>query len=424
LRKLITLSELRSAWDKLNKRNPRSFGVDGVSIAAFKFNIESHLRKISQQLTNGNYQFQGSRGVLIDKSDGGKRPLKIATVRDRVVAKAIALQLEPKLQKFDQPCSFGYRKKISTKDAVEAIHKLADSGSKWVLEADIKKFFDRVDRKILLKKLARVVRSPQRLALIEKALASEIENRCDIDPDLLQIFPSAASGIPQGNTLSPLLANFYLYKFDRAMLKKGYGLIRYADDFVVMCRTKEEAEQACDYAQVFLRDKLGLEMHELSLSGKTQIRRYADGFQFVGFFIRDHKQMPPEKTKANYKMRIKEILRSNQTETLVRKVQRLNNISKGWHEAFKTAVLDDFPRQADEFLLSELSLFLREKKIFRKCDAISFQQVRFIGVKTLGDRVRDGNKTVTQQNPLRRGRGPRTKSAKPAPLTAVPGSNA
>jgi RNA-directed DNA polymerase len=410
LRKLITHSQLRSAWDKLNKRNPRSFGVDGVNIAAFKFNLESHLRKIAQQLTDGSYQFQGSRGVLIDKSDGGKRPLKIATVRDRVVAKALALQLEPKLQKFDQPCSFGYRKKMSTRDAVEAIHKLADSGSKWVLEADIKKFFDKVDRKILLQKLTPVVRSPQRLSLIEKALTSEIENRRDIDPDLLQIFPSAASGIPQGNTLSPLLANFYLHTFDRAMLKKGYGLIRYADDFVVMCKTKEEAEQACLYAEAFLRDKLRLEMHELSLTGKTQIRRYADGFQFVGFFIRGRKQMPPEKTKTRYKARIKEILRLNQTETLVRKVQRLNNISKGWHEAFKTAMLDDFPRQADEFLISELSLFMREKNIFRKGDAISFQQVRFIGIRTLGDLVRNGNKTVSQQNPLRKGRGPRTKS--------------
>lgn len=411
MRKLITRSQLRSAWEKLNKRNPRSFGVDGVNIAAFKFHLEFHLRKIGQQLTDGSYQFQGSRGVLIDKSDGGRRPLKIATVRDRVVAKALALQLEPKLQKFDQPCSFGYRKKMSTRDAVEAVHKLADSGSKWVLEADIKKFFDRVDRKILLRKLATVVRSPQRLLLIERALTSEIENGRDIDPDLLQIFPPAASGIPQGNTLSPLLANFYLHTFDRAMLKKGYGLVRYADDFVVMCKTKEEAEQACLYAEAFLRDKLSLEMHELSLSGKTQIRRYVDGFQFVGFFIRDRKQMPPEKTKARYKARIKEILRLNPTETLIKKVQRLNNISKGWHEAFKTAVLDDFPRQADEFLISEMSLFLREKKLFRKGEAISFQQVHFIGVRTLGDRVRDGNKTAAQRSPMGRGRGPRTKSA-------------
>lgn len=419
MRRLITLSELRNAWDKLNKRNPRSFGVDGMSIAAFRLNVESHLRKIAQQLADGSYQFQGSRGVLIDKSDGEKRPLKIATVRDRVVAKALALHLEPKLQKFDQPCSFGYRKKLSTRDAVEAIHKLADSGSKWVLEADIKKFFDRVDRKILLQKLARAVRSPQRLMLIEKALASEIENRRDIDPDLLQIFPSAASGIPQGSALSPLLANFYLHTFDRAMLKKRYGLVRYADDFVVMCSTKEEAERACLYAQSLLKDKLGLEMHELSLSGKTQIRRYAEGFQFVGFLIRDRKQMPPEKAKTKYKERIKEILRADQTESLVRKVQRLNNISKGWHEAFKIAELDDFPMQADECLLSELSLFLRQKKIFRRGDAISFHQVRFIGVKTLGDRVRDGNRTGPQRNSQGRGREPRTKPTNPVPRTAV-----
>ena len=177
MRKLISLSELQTAWNKLNKRNPRSYGVDGVTIAAFSYNVESQLKKIAQQLANGSYQFQGAKGVLIDKSDGGKRPLKIATVRDRVVAKALALRLEPRLFRFDQPCSFGYRKKLGTRDAVEAIHKLADAGSKWVLEADIKKFFDRVDRKKLLDKLNAVVRSPLRLALIEKALTSEIENR-------------------------------------------------------------------------------------------------------------------------------------------------------------------------------------------------------------------------------------------------------
>lgn len=416
MRKVITLSELRSAWDKLNKRNPRSFGVDGVSIADFSYNLETHLREIARQIVDGTYEFQGSRGVLIDKSDGGKRPLKIAAVRDRVVAKAIALRLEPKLRKFDQPCSFGYRKKMGTRDAVEAIHKLADSGSKWVLEADIKKFFDKVDRKTLLKKLARVVRSPQRLSLIERALTSEIENRNDIDPDLLDIFPSAASGIPQGNTLSPLLANFYLYTFDRAMLKMGYGIVRYADDFVVMCKTKDEAEQACLYAQAFLKNKLGLEMHELSISGKTQVRRYSDGFQFVGFFIRDRKQMPPEKTKDKYKARIKEILRSDQTENLPRKVQRLNNISKGWYEAFRTAELGDFPKQADELLIDELSHLLRGKKVFRKGDAISFQQVRFLGVKTLGDRVRDGNKAVAHRSSVGKGRGPRSKPANLQPL--------
>jgi hypothetical protein len=122
--------------------------------------------------------------------------------------------------------------------------------------------------------------------------------------------------------------------------------------------------------------------------------------------------MPPEKAKTKYKERIKEILRSNQGETLLRKVQRLNNISKGWHEAFKTTVLDDFPKQADAFLLHELSLFLNAKKIFRKGDDISFQQAHFLGVRTLGDRVRDGNRAEDKQNAPRNGRGPRMKPVK------------
>jgi RNA-directed DNA polymerase len=263
----------------------------------FRANSELYLKKIAQEIASGRYQFCGSKRVLLPKNDGGKRPLKIATVADRVVAKALALYLEPKMQKFDQPCSFGYRKGLGTRDAVRAIHRLADEGARWVLEADIKKFFDKVDRDTLFQRLAKVVRSPSRLAFIRSALTSELENVMEIDPDLRGLFPSATAGIPQGNILSPLLANFYLYQFDREMTKKGYGLVRYADDFVVMCKTRSEAEQACTFAQKFLKNRLGLDLHDLSLAGKTQIRQYSDGFEFVGFLIRDKKQMPSNKSK-------------------------------------------------------------------------------------------------------------------------------
>jgi retron-type reverse transcriptase len=146
MRRIANLSKLRTAWTKLNKRNKRSSGVDGVSIAHFKANAESHLRRIAQEIAVETYKFRGSKGTLIPKNDGTKRPLKIATVSDRIVAKALALHLEPKLQKFDQPCSFGYRKHLGTRNAVDEIHRLADGGLRWVLEADIKKFFDKVDR--------------------------------------------------------------------------------------------------------------------------------------------------------------------------------------------------------------------------------------------------------------------------------------
>jgi RNA-directed DNA polymerase len=413
VRRIASLSNLKIAWSKLNKRNKLSSGVDGISIEAFQNDADTHLRRIAREIASGTYKFRGSKGALIDKNDGSKRPLKIATVSDRVVAKSIALYLGPKLSKFDQPCSFAYRKKRSTKDAVDEIHRHATEGLRWVLEADIKKFFDKVDREILLKKLGSVVRSETRMAFIRRALTSELENKSQIDPDLLGLFPSATEGIPQGNTLSPLLANFYMYSFDKAMSKKGYGLVRYADDFVVMCKTEQEANAAFTFAQKFLKKTLKLDLHDLSSSGKTTIRRYADGFKFVGYFIRDGKKMVPKESKEKYKARIKEILSDKKDETLLRKIQRLNNAAKGWHEAFREAELENFPQEADDLLYLELSRFLKEKHVFRKGDILSWRQVRFLGVESLRDRIRKGAFGQNTSPTVRKGRGPRTRSAKP-----------
>ncbi len=192
------------------------------------------------------------------------------------------LTIVSNLSKFDQPCSFAYRRGLGTRDAIAEIHRLAKTGLEWVLEADIQSFFDNVDRSILLTKLSTIIKSKENLSFIQRALTSEVENIQLIEEDLRGLFRSAGEGIPQGNILSPLFANFYLHSFDKAMTKKGYGLVRYADDFVVMCRTQQEAVAAYKYAYQLLHDDLKLDMHPLTKGGKTTIRRYKDGFDFLG----------------------------------------------------------------------------------------------------------------------------------------------
>jgi RNA-directed DNA polymerase len=415
MRRVASLPKLRVAWTKLNKRNKQSSGVDGVRMSTFEANSEQYLKKIAQQIATQTYNFQGSKAVPLPKPDGGSRILKIATISDRVVGKALALYLQPKLKRFDKPCSFAYQKDKSTHKAVARIHELADAGAKWVVEADIKKFFDKVDRQILITKLSKIVRSPSLLAFIVKALTSEIENKHQINPDLIDLLPTADAGIPQGNTLSPLLANFYMHNFDSAMLRRHYGLVRYADDFVIMCKTEKEAKEALAFAEEFLKNYLGLELHELSQKGKTTIRRYSDGFEFLGFFIRDKKLMPCKNSKEKFKARIKEILSLEKSETLVRKIQRLNNVSRGWHEAFKAAALEEFPQQADDLLYTELSRFLKEKRIFRTGDKLSWGQLKFLGIKSLKDRIRESASTATKSSSAHKGRGPRRKIPKVEP---------
>jgi RNA-directed DNA polymerase len=398
MRNIAHIDKLRFAWSRLNKKNKRSAGVDGLSIAEFQKDAEAHLKVISKKLRDGTYKFRGSKGTLIPKNDRGKRPLKIATVGDRVVAKAIALYLEPKIRKFDQPCSFAYRKGMGTRDAIAEIHRLAKTGLEWVFEADIKSFFDNVDRDLLLAKLSKITKSKDHINFINLALTSEVENIQLISEDLRGLFPSAGDGIPQGNILSPLFANFYLHVFDKAMLRKGYGLVRYADDFVVMCKTQQDATAAYKYAYHLLHDTLKLDMHDLSKDGKTRIRRYKDGFNFLGFFIRDEKPMVSTKTKNKFKERIREILRSESDQTLLKKVQRLNNVAYGWYEAFKIANLENFPKEADDFLYTEFSEFLRKKKLFRNGDTLGWRQIKFVGIVSLGDHVRASAKKAA--NPL------------------------
>lgn len=242
--KLCDLSFLYLAWKRISKINKFSYGFDEVTIEEFARDCDKHLSEIRHELKKGSFSFTPARGVLLDKDSGGKRPLKVPAVRDRVVLKAIQLLIEPKFRKYDLPCSFGYVPKRSVPDAIAHIRKLYESGLNWVLEGDISKFFDTVNRTLLIERFTRKIRAPSLFRLILNALHVELGNPQSFTPTERDLFPAADSGIPQGGILSPLLANFYLFPFDRQMTDAGHQLVRFADDFVVMCSTRESAEQA------------------------------------------------------------------------------------------------------------------------------------------------------------------------------------
>jgi group II intron reverse transcriptase/maturase len=230
LTQLCEPSFLRRAWESIGK-NPFSYGIDNVSIEAFRGNLDQELARIRIELQAKTYKFQKLRGVAIPKAGSDKiRPIQVPAVRDRVVAKAIAQLIEPDLQKFDHAFSFGYRTGLSRNDAIAAIHKAAESGLKWVLEADITNFFGEVNNVLLFQKLFSVIGKPSIKSLLVAAVANEIGNRDDIVAKHKGSFPKAGQGIPQGAILSPMLANFYLSTFDKEMQRRGLEVIRYADD--------------------------------------------------------------------------------------------------------------------------------------------------------------------------------------------------
>ncbi len=256
LTQLCELSFLRRAWDGVGK-NPLSFGIDNVSIEAFRGNLDGELARIRLELQSKTYKFQKLRGVAIPKAGSDKiRPIQVPAVRDRVVAKAIAHLIEGDLQKFDHDFSFGYRSGLSRNHAIAAIHRAAASGLTWVLEADIANFFGEVNNDLLFEKLFKVIGRSSIRSLLKAAVVNEIGNRDEIAAVHKGSFPEAGQGIPQGAILSPMLANFYLSTFDKEMQRRGFEVIRYADDFVVMCDSELRAQHAFVVAKGYLENDL------------------------------------------------------------------------------------------------------------------------------------------------------------------------
>jgi RNA-directed DNA polymerase len=236
---------LFGAWRDISKSNKFSRGFDERTIKDFSDHLGEEILQLSRELRQKTFAFTPARGVLLEKAGGKKRPIKVPAVRDRVVLTGIKQLISAKFEAFDLDCSFGYIKNRNVGDAIDTVTQLAASGRKFVLEADIKSFFDTVDQGLLIEMFTNEIRARSLRALIEQAIRVEVGNRDSFTPYDRAMFPAPDSGIPQGGVLSPMFANFYLHKFDSAMTTKGLKLVRYADDFVVMCNTRQEALAGC-----------------------------------------------------------------------------------------------------------------------------------------------------------------------------------
>jgi RNA-directed DNA polymerase len=374
---------LRRAWKKLNKSNKFSHGFDDETIQAFRDRLDQNIDKISKQLRSKEYSFVPLRAKPIPKDGGGTRILRIPAVRDRVVLTALKILISPRFRKFDHPSSHGYVTKRSRLTAVSKIRELAASGQDWVLEADIKKFFDNVPRAILKGKFFKEIRIASIAPLIERAIDLEVGNLEEFSPSD-KAFLLTESGIPQGGVLSPMLANFYLSDFDNAMEKAGFHLVRYADDFVVMCSSAEQALKAYKLCLEVLEGKLGLKIHHLGdLGHKSRIFRFSQGFTFLGLEFRGDKVMPANKAVERFKTRITEILVPSSDESLLRSLTALRNTVMGWGDACRAYHSTEIFQRMDEYIRETLTRYFRSKGFLPSHDALSRKQVRYIGIPSL-----------------------------------------
>ncbi len=306
----LDLDNFDRAWQKVAD-NKGCAGIDGETIDIFKRREIENLQILRATVANGTYQPHPYLQVLIPKkspitstslgersrTEQSHRALSIPTVRDRIIQQALLNVLAPGIDRQLSDVSFAYRPQVSYISAVEAVAQCRDAGYQWVLDADIVKFFDNIDRQILFQKLRKYIDSNSILCLFKKWLSAGIVTKQGT------IFPEL--GIPQGAVISPLLANIYLDDFDRQIQQIGdVRLVRYADDFVVMARSQAEIEGA--YHQVVrLLGELKLTLHDR----KTQITTFDRGLRFLGhgflgvaiFPIDDVK---PKRSKGNSKKKV------------------------------------------------------------------------------------------------------------------------
>jgi RNA-directed DNA polymerase len=269
---------LARAWREV-KTNGGSAGVDGQTIQAIEQQgVPEFLAALASDLRAGKYRPQPVRRVLIPKADGSERPLGIPTVRDRVAQAAAKVVLEPIFEADFRDCSYGFRPRRSTHQALEVIRRRVNGGANWVVDADITAFFDQIDQSTLLTLVGRRVSDRRILKLLRQWLGAGV-----LTGDGLV---ASESGVPQGGVISPLLANIVLHELDRLWEdgSRHLGeLVRYADDFVILCRTAAQAQAALRRVEGIL-GAVGLNLHP----EKTRVVFLGDGaegFDFLGFHL-------------------------------------------------------------------------------------------------------------------------------------------
>jgi group II intron reverse transcriptase/maturase len=354
--KVYALPNLQAAWQRV-AANQGAPGCDGITIAQFRENAEERLAQLSADLRNKSYRPQPVRRVFIPKGGkgGGQRPLGIPTVRDRIVQQALRQVLEPIFEAKFSPRSHGFRPERGLATALAVVDQAVRHGYQWVVDADLQAFFDTVDHEKLIAAVAEEIADGSVLRLIRLTLASGV-----FLPGAAEVEPTEM-GTPQGGPLSPLLANVYLHAFDERMVQAGYGLVRYADDFVIFAQSESEAAAAGQLARAVLEGELGLLLHP----EKTRVVSVADGFEFLGFHyfqdpatgklrkevrrkseqrFREAIRQRTPRLKGQRKPKARKITpeRLGKNQRLEEIIRDLNRYLRGWHWHFK-AVWSKYP---------------------------------------------------------------------------------
>jgi RNA-directed DNA polymerase len=318
--KLHSEATLRAALAQV-KDNRGAAGVDHVTVEQYAKDEDANLRRLSEELRTGNYRPQQIRRHYIPKPGSQEmRPLGIPTVRDRVVQTALRMVLEPIYEKDFAAHSYGFRPGRGCKDALRRVTGLLAAGYVHIVDADLKSYFDTIPKDRLKALIGRKVADGRILALIASFLEQGVlDGAREWTPE---------QGTPQGAVVSPLLSNIYLDPLDHLMAERGFEMVRYADDFVVMCRSKEDAAAALAVVQQWTA-AAGLTLHPT----KTRlIDERDDGFDFLGYHFEAGKRWPRVKSRNKFRDTIRAKTRRTSGHSMPDIIDDVNRTLRGWFE--------------------------------------------------------------------------------------------
>ncbi len=317
--------------------------------------MDAILESISTKLGENRYSLSPTRAVLIPKGDDW-RPLRVPEVRDRIVLKSLAIELEMVLHDElvkGNGVSFAYQKKLGIRDALQALERYYKDGSNFILKCDIVKFFDRIDRNILLtEKLFKHLPDDSINQLILTAINQQVGNLDELKPHLQKHFQNTDLGIPQGNPLSPLFSNLYLSDFDYFMKSNNYRLIRYADDFIVALNSEEEALNCFRDIENYLSEHLSLELHPLNEAGKSKIIDLKkEPVTFLGIEYDGNEMLPSRESIDRLKGKVQDIIHlKKDSNTVLDLLLDLKHTLEGWVAAYSFCKVEKFSREIDQFI--------------------------------------------------------------------------
>lgn len=308
-------------------------GVDRQSTADFSEHTIAEIKKLREQLQSRTYRPQAVRRVQIPKPGSDqKRPLGIPTVRDRVVQTALVNTIEPIFDNEFHDRSFGFRRGRSCHDALRVVEGLLDTGHVFVVDADLKSYFDTIPKDRLMNLVRSKISDRGILELIELFLNQSIME------ELREWTPE--TGVPQGAVLSPLLSNLYLNELDHRMADAGYEMVRYADDFVILCRNQEQAERALEEVKRYVHEA-GLTLHP----EKTHIVDSREtSFAFLGYSFRGKLRFPRAKSHQKMVDTIRTLTPRKSGQSMAATIQAINRVTVGWFAYFRHCTWNSFDK--------------------------------------------------------------------------------